>query len=128
MNNDRFEQIIQKLIDRADSSDALLNVLQDLTERGYSDHSSSLESTVDNFLLEHQIESQFDPEGYSSMEKKQIVLKKVNLLKNLLHVNNVDTEHPHYITIELCLKFIDNGFALTKEILERLNEIYKEYA
>lgn len=119
-----FEQMIKHLLDSASSADAL----RDLTKRNLPIQGSSLLSAVDQILLEDTIAAQFDPDGYSSKEKRTAVLNKLLLLRNNLDRNLVIPDHPDYITVQLCIKYVEDGFGLTKEALECLNLIYKRNA
>lgn len=118
-----FEQFIKSLLDQTAASDAL----RDLTKRNLPIQGSSLMSAVDAILLEESIAAQFDPDGYSSNEKKVSVINKLHKVKNLLDRNLVVPEHPDYITVQLCIQYVDKGFALTTTSLEYLNHIYKKY-
>jgi hypothetical protein len=120
----QFEQFIKDLLDQANAADAL----RDITERNLIQGDSSLETKVDNFLLEYQLESQFNPAGYSDDAKRISILNRVQQLKDLLDRNLIDREHPHYISVQICLKYIYDGYALNKYALEYLNQIYKNYA
>jgi len=124
MPSNQFEQFIKDLLDHANAADALRNI----TEKNLMQGDSSLESKVDNFLLEYQLESQFNPMGYSDDVKRISILDRVHQLKDLLDRNLVDHDHPHYISFQICLKYIHNGYALNKYALEYLNQIYKQYA
>ena len=124
MQDNRFEQFIKQVLERTDLADALRNI----TERNLNNVDSSLESTVDNFLLESQLESFFNPMGYSSIEKKYSILNRLNQLKNLLDRNSVAASHSHYISVDLCISIVSGGGSLNKTILEYLNIIYRQYA
>ena len=124
MPSNQFEQFIKDLLDHAAASDALRGI----TERNISDGDSSLESKVDNFLLEYQLESQFNPVGYSDDVKRNSILDRVHRLKDILDRNLIDHDHPHYISVQICKKYIHDGYALNKYALEYLNQIYKHYA
>ena len=50
------------------------------------------------------------------------------LLKNKLDRNLLIPEHPDYITVQLCIKYVEDGYSLTSESLEFLNVIHKRNA
>lgn len=122
MQDSRFEKFIKQLLDQADLSDYL---------RDISQNNSSLEFTVDNFLLQSQLESQFNPMGYDSVEKKNSVLSRLNKFKNLLDTYSGEIDRDHYTAVtavELCISLVNNGMALNKDNLEYLNTLYRRYA
>jgi hypothetical protein len=119
-----FEQFIKSLLDQAAASDAL----RDLTKRNIPIENSSLMSAVDAILLEESISAQFNPNGYDNYDKKLAVESKLNLIKMRLDLSLVIPEDPDYIMVQLCIKYLDKGYSLTKECMESLNVIYKKYA
>ena len=119
-----FEQFIKSLFEQTAVADAL----RDLTKRNIPLENTSLLSAVDSILLEESISAQFNPNGYDSYEKKLVVLSKLNSIWNRLDANLVRPDHPDYITVQLCIKYISKGYSLTKECIELLNLIYKKYA
>jgi hypothetical protein len=119
-----FEQFIKNLLDQTAAADAL----RDLTKRNVPIQGSSLMSAVESILLEETISAQFNPDGYESKEKKQAILSKLYLLKNNLDRNLVYPDHQDYITVQLCIKYVEDGYSLTKESLECLNLIHKRNA
>lgn len=119
-----FEQFIKSLLDQAAASDAL----RDLTKRNIPIEGSSLMSAVDAILLEESISAQFNPAGYDTMQRQMAVESKLNLIKTRLDLNLVIPEDPDYIIVQLCIKYLDKGYSLTKECMESLNVIYKKYA
>ena len=124
MPSNQFEQFIKDLLDQASTADAL----REITEKNLMQGESTLETKVDNFLLEYQLESQFNPAGYSDDAKRNSILDRVHRLKDILDRSLIDHDHPHYISVQICLKYIHNGYALNKYALEYLNQIYKQYA
>jgi hypothetical protein len=119
-----FEQFIKNLLDQTAAADAL----RDLTKRNVPIQGSSLMSAVESILLEETISAQFNPDGYESKEKKQAILSKLYLLKNNLDRNLVYPDHQDYVTVQLCIKYVEDGYSLTKESLECLNLIHKRNA
>lgn len=124
MSLDQLDQFINQLLEHSSNAEAL----RDLTTRNLLSEDSSLLSTVYSLLLEQQLESQFNPEGYPDNMKRNSILDRVNHLKDVLDRNLVDQEHPHYISVQICLKYIHDGYALNRYALEYLNQIYKHYA
>jgi hypothetical protein len=124
MSSAPFEQFIKNLLDQTAAADAL----RDLTKRNVPIQGSSLMSAVESILLEETISAQFNPDGYESKEKKQAILSKLYLLKNNLDRNLVYPDHQDYITVQLCIKYVEDGYSLTKESLECLNLIHKRNA
>lgn len=124
MSSAPFEQFIKNLLDQTAAADAL----RDLTKRNVPIQGSTLLSAVDSILLEQSISAQFNPDGYDTHDKKQAILSKLYLLKNKLDRNLVIPEHPDYISVQLCIKYVEDGYALTSESLEFLNVIYKRNA
>ena len=118
-----FEQFIKGLLDQTAAADAL----RDLTKRNISVKGSSLLSSVDAMLLDNSIAAQFDPEGYPTPEASLNVQRKLQVLLSTLDANLVVPDHPDYITVKLCIKYVCDGYSLTKEALEFLNLIYKKY-
>jgi hypothetical protein len=119
-----FEQFIKGLLDQTAAADAL----RDLTKRNIPIEGSSLLSSIESMLLEQSIAAQFDPEGYSTSEACIKVQQKLKMLQDVLDKNLIIPEHPDYITVKLCIKYVEDGYSLTKEALEFLNVIYKKYA
>ena len=119
-----FEQFIKSLLDQAAASDAL----RDLTKRNIPIENSSLMSAVDAILLEESISAQFNPNGYDNYDKKLSVISNLDLIKMRLDLSLVIPEDPDYIMVQLCIKYLDKGYSLTKECMESLNVIYKKYA
>ena len=124
MSSAPFEQFIKNLLDQTAAADAL----RDLTKRNVPIQGSSLMSAVESILLEETISAQFNPDGYESKEKKQAILSKLYLLKNNLDRNLVYPDDQDYITVQLCIKYVEDGYSLTKESLECLNLIHKRNA
>lgn len=124
MSTAPFEQFIKNLLDQTAAADAL----RDLTKRNVPIQGSSLMSAVESILLEETISAQFNPDGYESKEKKQAILSKLYLLKNNLDRNLVYPDHQDYVTVQLCIKYVEDGYSLTKESLECLNLIHKRNA
>ena len=118
-----FEQFIKSLLDNSAAKDAL----RDLTKRNLPIQGSSLMSAVDAILLEESIAAQFDIEGYDSNDKKVKVLDKLLRVRNLLDRNLVIPDNADYITVQLCIQYVENGYALTSTSLDCLNKIYKKY-
>ncbi len=121
MSSAPFEQFIKNLLDQTAAADAL----RDLTKRNLPIQGSTLLSAVESILLEQSISAQFNPDGYESNERKQAILSKLYLLKNKLDRNLLILEHPDYITVQLCIKYVEDGYSLTSESLEFLNVIHK---
>jgi hypothetical protein len=119
-----FEQFIKGLLDQTAAADAL----RDLSKRNISIENSSLLSSVESMLLEQSIAAQFDPEGYSTSEARVKIQDKLQALLSILDKNLVVPDHSDYITVKLCIKYVSDGYSLTKEALEFLNLIYKKYA
>jgi hypothetical protein len=119
-----FEQFIKGLLDQTAAADAL----RDLSKRNIPIENSSLLSSVESMLLEQSIAAQFDPEGYSTSEARVKIQDKLQALQSILDKNLVVPDHPDYITVKLCIKYVSDGYSLTKEALEFLNLIYKKYA
>jgi hypothetical protein len=119
-----FEQFIKGLLDQTAAADAL----RDLTKRNIPIEGSSLFSSIESMLLEQSIAAQFDPEGYATDVERLKIQLKLNTLQSLLDKNLVIPEHPDYITVKLCIKYVEDGYSLTREALEFLNVIYKKYA
>lgn len=119
-----FEQFIKGLLDQTAAADAL----RDLTKRNLPIEGSSLLSSVEAMLLEQSIAAQFDPEGYPTKDSFLKIRSKLQTLQSILDKNLVIPEHPDYITVKLCIKYVEDGYSLTKEALEFLNVIYKKYA
>ena len=124
MKHAPFEQFIKGLLDHSATADAL----RDLTKRNISVKGSSLLSSVEAMLLDNSIAAQFDCEGYSTTEASLNVQRKLQVLLSTLDANLVVPDHPDYITVKLCIKYVSDGYSLTKEALEFLNLIYKKYA
>jgi len=119
-----FEQFIKGLLDQTAAADAL----RDLSKRNIPIENSSLLSSVESMLLEQSIAAQFDPEGYSTSEARVKIQDKLQALQSILDKNLVVPDHSDYITVKLCIKYVSDGYSLTKEVLEFLNLIYKKYA
>jgi hypothetical protein len=119
-----FEQFIKGLLDQTAAADAL----RDLSKRNIPVENSSLLSSVESMLLEQSIAAQFDSEGYPSTESSLNVQRKLQVLLSTLDANLVVPDHSDYITVKLCIKYVKDGYSLTKEVLEFLNLIYKKYA
>lgn len=118
-----FEQFIKGLLDQTAAADAL----RDLTKRNIPVNNSSLLSSIDAMLLDNSISAQFDPEGYPTPEASLNIQRKLQVLLSTLDANLVVPDHPDYITVKLCIKYVKDGYSLTKEALEFLNIIYKRY-
>jgi hypothetical protein len=124
MNQAPFEQFIKGLLEQTAVADAL----RDLTKRNIPIEGSSLLSSIESMLLEDQLAAQFDPEGYVADNDRLNIQLKLNTLQSLLDRNLIIPDHPDYITVKLCIKYVEDGYSLTKEVLEFLNVIYKKYA
>ena len=117
-----FEQFIKYLLEQAAASD----VLRDLTEKD-PNQGSSLLSSVDSMILEGQIASQFDSMGYSDPETYIKVARKLKTLETILINNHCGPNDEDLITVSICIKYVEDGYSLTKEAMECLNKIHKKY-
>jgi hypothetical protein len=120
---EQFEQFINHLLKQADQADTLRSLVSD-----NSDLHNAMYQTIDTMLLETNIAAQFDLEGYENEDKKQSVLAKLSHTKMLLDRNLVPASSPDQITIQLCIKYVNEGFALTSGHIKYLNSIYNRYA
>ena len=120
----QFESYIATILQQHDFAD----ILRELTVEKSMDDDSSITGTVDSLLLEASISTHFDPDGYDDSSKKEAVLNKLFLVRSLMTTNLVDSKSPDWTIVQLCIKYVDDGYALTSEATEDLNKIYKKYA
>jgi len=124
MDKKELEILLQRLFD-ADQYDALKGIADSTPQ----DVSEALSFSIDRMLIENNISSLLDPEGYETSEQKDSVLKKLQIVQDTLNKSFVSSDTEDYIIIEVCIKYVkEDGYALTEEILETLNVIYKRYA
>jgi hypothetical protein len=116
-----FEQLINQLLDHASYADALRELASN------SKDVTKLAATLDSILLEEQVGAQFDFRGYSQVEKQTATLKKLLFLKDLLELKNVTATDKDFIVVNLCYTYVMKNYALTMEIVNNLNDIYKKY-
>ena len=114
-----FEQFIKSLLDQTEAADALRN----LAERNIPLQDNKLMSAVDSILLEEAIAAQFDSMGYAEKDIKLKVLSKLYKLSDSIN----DTKCNEHLTVYVCIKYVNDGYSLTKEITEVLNTIWKKY-
>ena len=114
-----FEQFIKSLLDQTDAADALRN----LAERNIPLQDNKLMSAVESILLEESKAAQFDSIGYDDRDTKAKVLAKLTKLSNTID----DKKSNEYLTVYVCIKYVNDGYSLTKEITEVLNTIWKKY-
>jgi len=121
---EQFETFIEEMLKNHDFADAL----RQITGNVYEDRERSpMLDSVNQVLLESSISAQFNPDGYESDEKKASVLEKLQQVKLLLVRNMVSDSHTDMQIILLCIKHLNNGWALTSEMIDYLNKIYKKY-
>lgn len=114
-----FEQFIKSLLNQTDAATALRN----LAERNIPLQDNKLMSAVESILLEESIAAQFDAIGYADNSTKQKVLAKLYKLANAIKDRNSE----EYLTVYICVKYVIEGYSLTKEITLVLNDIWKKY-
>ena len=115
-----FEQIVQELLSKAAYADMLRGLVDE--------NSSGLKAAVDTLLLEESLSVAFDIEGYNDYDVKIRVLNKLQMLRHLLNTNLVSESSTEYTIVALCIKFVNKGYSLTKELTNTLNLIHKKYA
>jgi len=121
---EQFGTFIEEMLTNHDFADTL----RQITENVYEESESSSESySVSQILFEWCISAQFDPTGYESEEKKASVLEKLHQVKLSLVRNMLSDSHLDMQIILLCIKHLNNGWALTSEMIDYLNKIYKKY-
>ena len=120
---EQFGTFIEEMITNHDFADTL----QQITENDEESENSSESSTVSRILFEWYISAQFDPNGYESDEKKASVLEKLHQVKLSLVRNMLSDSHTDMQIILLCIKHLNKGWALTLEMIDYLNKIYKKY-
>ena len=113
-----FENYIKELIAGHDRADSLSSI---------GSGNDSIASAVESILLESSIATQFDPNGYDSYEKKEKVIRKLELLLDILKRNLVDNSNEDFVTVKTCITFVYNGYALTQTTTDILNKIYSKY-
>lgn len=69
----------------------------------------------------------FDYLGYSTVQQKNDVLKRLEFLRHTLNENGVGEAMPDVQLVDRCIKFVSRGFALTASLVEQLNKIHHEY-
>lgn len=112
-----FDQFINDLLKNAEKNDLL---------RGLS--SESLHTSVDKMLLEQSIATQFDAAGYADIERKLVVLSKLDSLQRRLELSGKDpVDEQELAAINTCIYYVETGYSLTTEIVEYLNSIHKKY-
>lgn len=119
MPKEPFEEFIKNLLDRHARADQLRNI--------NSSHSNSFLQSIEGFLLEEELAAQFDPEGYNDSDRQDRVLSKLKQLIEKLNKALVPTTDARYITVKLCIDYVDRGYALTDDIVDYLNRIYHGY-
>ena len=70
----------------------------------------------------------FDYLGYSTVQQKTDVLKRLEFLRYTLIEKGVGEAMPEIQLVDRCIKFVSRGFALTASLVEQLNKIHHEYA
>ena len=100
--------------------------LRHLTE-SMKNSAETLLNSVEQVLLESSISAQFNPDGYDTKVKKEMVLEKLQMVKILLLRNMVPDSDSDLKTVLYCIKHVEDGWALTAEIANYLNKIHKKY-
>lgn len=116
-----FEAFIENILRQNDMADALRNIASSVTD------DSSMTSAVELILLESSISGKFDPNGYKDETKKLQVESKLLQLKSLLLRNLVDENKAEMQTISLCIKYVQEDWALTNDLVLYLNKINQKY-
>jgi hypothetical protein len=91
-------------------------------------YDSNTSSYVNELLDEAAITSEFDYIGYESDVKKLQVICKLIRLWSILSQKNLPTSSNEFVYVLTCLKLIHGGYALSKENVTKLNEIYQRHA
>jgi hypothetical protein len=118
----QFDSYIETLLGNSRLKD-IFNVIGD----DYSDMESAIVSFKD-VMLDTGISAKFDADGYEDDRIKTAVYKKLADLVAILDENFVSIDSTDYKIVVICLKKVEDGWALTEEITDYLNKIYKQYS
>jgi hypothetical protein len=121
MGDKVFENIIKSYLDKATFADALRNLSEDFN--------GELQTSVEQMLDDASFASEFDFNGYDNEEQKGKVMKKLLAVRGLVFEKcGVDLDSPDLQYVLKCIKYVQDGYALTPKTVDNLNQIYKRYA